>query len=220
MVLGNRTNLVAVKSKSLLQRSITKPSISKRELRGLLSKYTSLFFFASFFLLGVAGGALTSGFTSGAMLEKLDFLFHASFLSRSADAYSTIFISSFASSFLFALAFLLLALSVWGFFCTPFLLFFRGFGTGLTAGYLYVTYGWKGFLYHFLTILPGACLCGIALLLAAKESARVSRSIGLQKKIDYGLLLNRFGVVLCMLFCSALLDMGMNFFFADLFSFA
>ena len=67
--------------------------------------------------------------------------------------------------------------------------------------------------------MPGAGLCGIALLLAAKESARVSRSIGMQKKPDYILLFNRFGVVLAMLFCSALLDMGMNFCFADLFSF-
>lgn len=219
MVLKSGTNSIPVKSKNLplTHKSIVETTRKKRELQSLISKNSSLFFFACIFLLGIAVGALVGGFTRGTILEKLDFLFHASFLSRSADAYSAVFISSFASSFLFVLAFLLLALSVWGFLCTPLLLFFRGFGSGLTAGYLYISFGWKGFLYYFLTILPGASLCGIALLLAAKESARVSRSIGMQKKPDYTLLFNRFGVVLAMLFCSALLDMGMNFCFADFF---
>ena len=126
MVLRSRTNSIPVKSKNLplTHKSIAETTKKKRELQSLISKNSSLFFFACIFLLGIAAGSLVGGFTRGTILEKLDFLFHASFLSRSADAYSTVFISSFASSFLFALAFLLLALSVWGFLCTPFLLFF------------------------------------------------------------------------------------------------
>ena len=216
MPFGSRTNMVLTKNEKRQKNAI---GLKKREMHSLLLRYPTLFLFSCVFLLGIAGGAVVGGFTKGILLEKLDFLFHASYLCRSTDACSTIFISSFASSFVFALAFLLMALSVWGFLCIPILLFFRGFGAGLTGGYLYITFGWKGFFYHFLTILPGACLCGIALLLAAKESWKISHCIRMQKQPDYTLFFNRFGIVLCLLFLSALLDMGTNFCFAGLFSF-
>ncbi len=170
-------------------------------------------------LVGVALGALAAGGASSVFLEKLSFLFHASVVKRSDNALGAVFIGSFASSFLFALSFLVCGMSVLGMVFIPCLVLFRGFGMGMVAGYLYFFYGWQGFFYYFLTILPGSFLCAAALLFAAQEAAKLSRTISQRKKPAYRLFFVRFGFVLCLLFFSSACDAIASFCFSDFFLF-
>lgn len=185
-----------------------------------MREHRLFFAFSLLLFFGVAFGAVAAGYAQGILLKKIDFLFYASFLTRTGDSYGQVFMGSFASSFVFILAFLLCGLSVWGMFLVPFLVFFRGFGMGLISGYLYVFYGWQGCFYNFLVVLPGAFLCSLAFLFAAQESSKLSRTIRIQKRPDYRIFFVRFGVVLCMLFFAALCDLAANFCFADFFSFS
>lgn len=117
---------------------------------------------------------------------------------------------------------------MWGMFLIPAIVFFRGFGLGLTSGYVYASYAWKGVLYNFAVILPGAFFCCIAILLAAREGIRFSRRmaangtsaqggvIGLKNLKVY---LMRFGTILALAFCAALMDLLFSACFAGLFRF-
>ena len=62
-----------------------------------------------------------------------------------------------------------------GAYCVPLAPLFRGFGMGITAGYLYAAYGFQGFLFHLAVILPGAFICLIAILIASRESMLFSK---------------------------------------------
>ena len=118
--------------------------------------------------------ARTAGFDA---LDRLDFLFAGNFRARRTEPYLSIFTASFASSFLFVFTCFLCGLSMWGIIFVPAVLIFRGFGLGLTSGYLYAAYGWKGILYNLSVILPGAFFCCLAILMASLEAMRFSRLI-------------------------------------------
>ena len=78
----------------------------------------------------------------------------------------------------------LCGLSIWGAYCVPLAPLFRGFGMGITAGYLYAAYGFQGFLFHLAVILPGAFICLIAILIASRESMLFSKKIHLGRKTE------------------------------------
>jgi hypothetical protein len=59
------------------------------------------------------------------------------------NAVST-FCACFASDFIFLTVVFLLGLAPWGIPFLPFISAFKGFGTGLTAAYLIITYSLKG----------------------------------------------------------------------------
>ena len=103
---------------------------------------------------------------------------------RSALPVLSIFVASLASSFLFLLFCFLCGLSIWGAYCVPLAPLFRGFGMGITAGYLYAAYGFQGFLLHLAVILPGAFICLIAILIASRESMLFSKKIHLGRKTE------------------------------------
>ncbi|MFQ9793142.1 MAG: stage II sporulation protein M [Acutalibacteraceae bacterium] len=86
--------------------------------------------------------------------------------------------------FLFLLFCFLCGLSIWGAYCVPLAPLFRGFGMGITAGYLYAAYGFQGFLFHLAVILPGAFICLIAILIASRESMLFSKKIHLGRKTE------------------------------------
>ena len=75
MVLRSRTNSIPVKSKNLplTHKSIAETTKKKRELQSLISKNSSLFFFACIFLLGIAAGSLVGGFTRGTIFISCQF---------------------------------------------------------------------------------------------------------------------------------------------------
>ncbi|TGJ76513.1 stage II sporulation protein M [Caproiciproducens galactitolivorans] len=193
-----------------------------------LRENRELVFFSVFLICGMAFGAVFARNADMITLKKLDFLFYSNFQSRAGQPMSTVFSASFASSFLFIFVCFLCGLSMWGMLFIPAVLFFRGFGLGLTSGYLYAAYGGKGVLFNLSVILPGAFVCCIAILLAAKEGARFSRviascsagagkkAIGPPKMKPYVL---RFGAILTVAFSAAVFDVLFSGCFAGMFSF-
>lgn len=84
------------------------------------------------------------------------------------------FFTSFSSVFFYLLASYLLGFCAIG---QPVLLllpFFRGLGLGAFMGYLYVSYGFSGVGYCFLVLLPAAVIALLAILIACRESLRLS----------------------------------------------
>jgi stage II sporulation protein M len=163
---------------------------------------------------------LLSGMTFGSFrargagydsLIRLDFLFASNFRARAELPYYSVFLASFASSFLFVLACFLCGLSMWGTFLIPFLAAFRGYGLGLVAGYLYSSQGWKGALFYLSVLLPGAFLCCLAILAAGESGMRCSRFLasrafrGNGNLFEHGYLL-KFGKYLGTAFAAAGLD--------------
>ena len=106
-------------------------------------------------------------------------------------------------------------------------LFFRGFGIGVTAGYLYAAYGFEGFLFHAVVILPGAFVCVLSILYAAKEGIQISKRIAsqclfVQKSggdITIHAYLSKYGMIVVLAAVSAVLDIIMSACFSGAFSF-
>lgn len=179
---------------------------------------------ALIFLAGMVVGSLyarSSGFRS---VSRLDFLFAGNFKARLTQPFLSVFAASFASSFLFIFACFLCGLSMWGAFFIPVVPFFRGFGFGLTSGYLYAAYAWKGFLYDLAVLMPGAFLCCLAILLASLEGIRYSRALAFKGAAQAGgppirNYIFRFGIILALACAAAVLDTMLSAVFGGCFSF-
>ena len=179
---------------------------------------------AAVFLAGMAAGAVYARTADPQILEKLDFIFAGNFKARATASFLSIFAASFASAFLFIFACFLCGLSMWGMFLIPFFPFFRGFGLGLTSGYLYMAYGGWGILFNFAVILPGAFVCCLSVLLAAREGIGFSRFLAScgslpVKRAKLRLYMLHFGIALGIAFFAALLDLFLSACFGGLFSF-
>ncbi len=181
-----------------------------------------------FLICGMIFGVLFAKNAEVSALSKLDFLFFSNFKARTVQPFVTVFSASFASSFLFILSCFLCGLSMWGMFIIPGIVFFRGFGLGLTSGYIYAAYGWNGVLFNLTVILPGAFFCCLAILLAAREGTRFSRKIascgalaqsGTISRNNIRLYLLRFGAILGIAFFAALIDLFLSACFSGMFSF-
>ena len=87
------------------------------------------------------------------------------------------FIASFASNFLFLSFVFLCAMAPWGclfIFLAP---AFKGFGTGLSAGYLFITYGFKGIGFYLLVMLSGTFIFCFALIIECLQAHFLSCKI-------------------------------------------
>lgn len=104
-----------------------------------------------------------------------------------------------------------------GLLLTPPVLFFRGVGLGVASGYLYAAYHFKGILFYCVVVLPGALVCGAALILAAREAMRTSRSIGRGEHWNMKLYCVRFGGVLIFGCRRALTDAVLSFVYRFIF---
>lgn len=143
-----------------------------------------LVFLGLFLIAGLILGVIFIRNADYSLLKTLDFVFFSNVKARSALPVLSIFVASSASSFLFLLFCFLCGLSIWGAYCVPLAPLFRGFGMGITAGYLYAAYGFQGFLFHLAVILPGAFICLIAILIASRESMLFSKKIHLGRKTE------------------------------------
>ena len=143
-----------------------------------------LVFLGLFLIAGLILGVIFIRNAEYSLLKTLDFVFFSNVKARSALPVLSIFVASLASSFLFLLFCFLCGLSIWGAYCVPLAPLFRGFGMGITAGYLYAAYGFQGFLFHLAVILPGAFICLIAILIASRESMLFSKKIHLGRKTE------------------------------------
>ncbi len=123
---------------------------------------------------GIVWGAVSSRNAGMDTLKKLDFIFQTNFELRCSQGMAAAFVSSFASAALFMLVILLLGLSLWGGFLAAALPFFKGYGYGLSVGYLYGAYGFRGVLYNLLVILPGTFISSAVIAAAALNALRSS----------------------------------------------
>ena len=143
-----------------------------------------LVFLGLFLIAGLILGVIFIRNADYSLLKTLDFVFLSNVIARSVLLLLCIFVVSLESSFLFLLFCFLCGLSMWGAYCVPLAPLFRGFGMGITAGYLYAAYGFQGFLFHLAVILPGAFICLIAILIASRESMLFSKKIHLGRKTE------------------------------------
>lgn len=227
-----RTNLI--QDGLVLNEAIPTTSVveyKKSSFKKIIKDHIILVILAIFLLLGLMGGALFIRNADFSALEKLDFLFFSNFQGRVASQLTSVFVASLASSFSFILLCFLCGLSMWGAFLIPAIPLFRGFGLGMTGGYLYAVYGWHGLLYQLSIILPGALLCIVAILLAAREGMVFSKKISFRskkgieesseqpQKMSMKTYLIRYTFIIGTALVAALIDVATTACFSGLFSF-
>lgn len=152
----------------------------RRHVKGDFSFYVFLkrnlttILFTLVFAAGFVWGAMVSLKADEGFLGKMDFLFTTNLDSRLSMGALSSFAAHFASNFIFFAACALCGLSPWGVGVLPFVLAFKGFGTGLSAVYLISTYGLKGIGFYIVVVLPGAFICSMALIFMCSECSRTS----------------------------------------------
>ncbi len=134
------------------------------ELRRTVKKWGSVIIFSVTLVAGLACGCFTAGGLKPETLRNLDFFFTTNMPERLSGGALNAFAASFGSDFLFLLSAFLLGLSLWGIAVLPFLAFAKGYGIGVSAGYLLISYGLKGIVFYLVVILPGALLFSFALI--------------------------------------------------------
>ncbi len=120
--------------------------------------------------IGTAFGAVFEKNADEQLLKALDLIFLTNFRFRRDTAWYSVFTASFAADFIFLLVVFLLGLSLWGAVPVVLVPMIKGYGYGLTMGYLYASYGWQGIFYNLLVILPGAFLFSVVISAAAKTA--------------------------------------------------
>ena len=136
------------------------PSIgsAKTSVKRYLSRYGLQVFFMALFMLGLVIGASFYRNYDKSIFDKLDLLFLSNIRSRLDMTAFEIFISCFASYFLFVFAAFLCAFSVWGFSALPIVALFRGFAVGLSSAFIFALYKMSGIGFYILVVLPGTVL--------------------------------------------------------------
>lgn len=203
--------------------------ITLPDIRYFIKRYGIRIIFVFLLLLGLSIGAVYARNADSVLLNSLDFLFTTNLDARLNQNVAGTFCACFASDFIFLFTLFLLGLAPWGIPVMPFIVFFKGFGTGLTAGYLFVTYSLKGAGFYLLVLLPGTFLFCIALILLSDYSFGFSKRMFLysmsrtapKMPIRQGVIsfCSRSMSLLIMAFCAALLDTALWTLFSGAFNF-
>lgn len=187
--------------------------------------------FVVFFIIlfiGIAIGSLNGKNADTELLKRLDFIFLTNFDIRCSQGVLATFISSFATAFIFLAVIFFLGLSLWGGIVVAAVPFFKGYGYGLSVGYLYFKYGFYGIMYNILVMLPGAFLCSAVIVAASQETFKnsfkfISYLKSSSAETDTHIQIKRF--MLSMLWClflaavSAAVDMMFSLCFSWIFNF-
>ena len=194
-----------------------------------LKRYGLIFIAFGLLFLGLIFGATYSGHANQNFINSLDFLFSTNLEARLVQNALGTFCACFASDFIFLSVVFLLGISPWGIPVLPAILFFKGFGTGLTAGYLFMLYSISGVGFYLLVILPGTFLFCVSLVYLSINAYYCSKRIfsviiskqppkqSLNKTVAS--FCSRSMSLLLMTFCAALLDSALWTLFAGSFNF-
>ena len=203
--------------------------INDREIFDLVSQHRLFTIMAAFLIFGMVLGSVSMKSMNADSLSDMTSLFLNSLKIRGESQFFMIFVKSVSSYFLFAVIAFALGLSVWGFVITFALMIFRGFGLGVSVGFLFFTYGFKGILFYTLILLPGIFVSSMALILMSRAAFDVSYTLfrtTVLKKENNELLGNNFkkyikksGLVLTLIIVAAILDLLGYIMFSGLFSF-
>lgn len=204
--------------------SVQKVTASGKSFLHIVKAHSLFLGFMMILLAGMIVGAIAAKNADENLLSQLDFLFASNFKARLNQPAGNTFVASLASSFLFLFVIFLSGCSLWGGLSIPLITFFRGFGLGILTGYLYYTYGWHGFLFHLLVVLPGMFLSSIGIAYGGEKSMRLSlRLLTAQRKEPAGNSLNFkqyfffMGKACMVITFAALLDMICTACFSGLF---
>lgn len=159
---------------SIPSRSRPKIARQRQSAEVFLRRYLSTLIFTLFFTAGIIWGAVVSVKAEADFLSDMDFLFTTNLRSRLSQGMLSSFAAHFASNFIFFTAAALCGLSPWGVGVLPFIVAFKGFGTGLSAAYLISAYGVKGLGFYIVVVLPGTFLFSLALLFMSAHCASMS----------------------------------------------
>lgn len=199
------------------------------DFRGFIARYGLFLLFAAILLAGLTFGAVYARNADSRTLQSLDILFTTNLDARLGQSPFGIFCACFASDFLFLLSVYLLGVAAWG---VPFMLLlvgFKGFGTGITAGYLCLSHALSGAGFYLLVLLPGTFLFCTALVRFSAVAFRFSKQAFFgavsnvqpdfsprQELIRFS---SRFLTALCVTFAASLLDALLWSLFAGTFRF-
>ncbi len=203
--------------------------ITFSDIRYIAKRYGIRIIFVLLLFIGLAYGSAYAQNADTPMLNSLDFLFTTNLDARMTQNVVGIFCACFASDFIFLFTVFLLGLTPWGIPVMPFVILFKGFGTGITAGYLFLTNSLMGVGFYLLVLLPGTFLFCIALVMLSAHAFYFSKRMFLcmvgkelpkhplrQGAISF---CSRLMSSLIMTFCAALIDAVLWTLFAGAFNF-
>ncbi len=155
------------------------PDLRQRisRFRYIFRRYGAVIFFTFVFGLGTLAGSISASRADSTFLLNLDFLFSTNLSGKLNQSFFATFSASFASNFLFLIFVFLCGLAPWGFLILFLAPAFKGFGTGLCAGYLFITYGFKGVGFYLLVMLGGTFLFCFSLIIECIQSQSLSCKI-------------------------------------------
>lgn len=208
----------------------------KKDLRVYLHSYGLIITLTVTLFLGMTVGTLAARSADKEVLNGLDFLFSTNFESRGEQSVFSTFAASFTSYFFFFAAIFMCGLSAWGVVGIPLIIFLKGFGTGICAGYLYQTYSLKGVGFYLLVMLVGIITSSLAFIMQGRDSIRVSinvwniiskrrvsvnnmADVSANKGVDFVGFLITNSYYLIAVAIAALIDALLNALFAGLFQF-
>lgn len=152
--------------------------------RFFLKKYGTALFFVTVLLFGMVFGAVYSSEAGESLRQGLDFLFTTNLSARLSQSFIETFCACFASNFIFTAVLFLLGVTPWGIPLIPLVCFFKGFGAGISGGFIIEAHSLWGFLFYICVLLPGLfafCLCMITQSnLAFYNSKRIFRALFLK----------------------------------------
>lgn len=203
--------------------------ITVSDLRYFFKRYGVMVMCVTLLFAGLIFGSAYAQNSTSSLLDSLDFLFTTNLDVRLSQNAAETFCACFASDFIFLFVVFLLGLAPWGIPMLLFVLFFKGFGTGLTAGYLYMAHSLKGVGFYLIVLLPGTFLFCMALSLFSTSAFYISKrmffyTIGHNvpaQPLRKGVInfCSRSMSSLIMTFFSALLDVVLWTLFAGVFNF-
>lgn len=203
--------------------------ITLSDLQYFFRRYGLRVMFTSVLLVGLVAGSVCAQNSGEALLNSLDFLFTTNLDARLAQNAAGTFCACFASDFIFLFSIFLLGLTPWGVFVMPFVVLFKGFGTGLTAGYLFAVQQLGGVGFYLLVLLPGTFLFCISLVMFSSNSFMFSKDMFVYTFGKYPprqsmrsgatLLCSHLMASLIMTFCASLIDTALWTLFAGAFNF-
>ncbi|MEG0614901.1 MAG: hypothetical protein RR540_04020 [Oscillospiraceae bacterium] len=175
-------------------------------------------------LIGVLIGTIAFCNMGNSEALSLSFITQGFIKNRAEQTILQTFTSSFSSAALIVIACFLGGFSAIFQPAEILIPLFRGVGLGTSIAYIYTAFGIKGFFITLIIIIPNAVISSIAIVFAARESFRMSNSIGkylflgqigdIKEKISVKLYLLKFVILFVIISMSALLDSILTFVFA------
>ena len=174
-------------------------------------------------LLGVLIGTLAFCNMNSNDVSNLSFITQGFIKNRAEQTFIKTIAASFSSAGVLALICFLLGFCAIAQPVELLIPLFRGLGLGTSIAYIYSCYGVRGFFITFIMIIPHAVISSIAIIIAARESIRLSNlftSIAMSTKTDIEmrssikLYLLKFLILFGIIGISSLIDSILTFVFA------